>query len=101
VAGEWGGARNWKFETQEDEKNASSLMMNYFRDRPTATLQDCVDYAAKRGIFVNVIWVSRLLQRMDYTQKVISHKQKNKFTKENIEYYAEYSSGIRQFPRKG
>jgi hypothetical protein len=84
LSGQWGGARNWKFESSEEELKVSSLCLQFVERNPTCTLkvlllkklfQDCVDFCADFGYDVDEMWVSRLFQRMDYTIKVVSHKQ--------------------------
>jgi len=50
------------------------------------------------GVPLSRQWISRLLQRLDYTQKVVNYRQKEKFTIENLQYYGLYAVCIQQYP---
>jgi len=62
-------------------------------------LQDCVAFCANLGFVVNRTWVCRLWQRLDYTERVPSYKQANKFTVKNLQCYVDFCLGILEIPQ--
>jgi len=81
--GQWGGARNFRY-SEHDELVISNMLTRFIRQNPLSSLKECVSYCAKHGFVVDEVWVCRFWQRIDYTTKVASFKQKEKFTSENI-----------------
>jgi len=75
--GRWGGARNFLFDPP-------GRICRY------VVLSRSVGIHGSLGVPLSRKWISRLLQRLDYTQKVVNYRQKEKFTVGNVQYYGLY-----------
>jgi len=100
-----GGSRNVKFDESE-RKRIESVLEQFILSKPTSSLrvkwsfinyyQDVVAHCNKNGIELNDTWVSRAFRRMRFTQKVINHKQKHKYTDDNVAYFVEFVQALRE-----
>jgi len=97
LSGSWGGRRHSKFDAQT-QVEIEQLIWFLVLDNPLMAAHEYVVALAAVGVVVNASWVNRVFKRWGLSWKKPIYKQINKFTMDNILYYAEYVYAVGMLP---
>lgn len=98
--GTYGGARHFKFSTQE-RRYVEALLFWAVATEPLNTLRKYVLIMQQKGYFLNKMWISRCFERWGLSYKRAYYQHVYKYKPENMQRYASYVHWIRTIdPRR-
>lgn len=92
-----GGARNVKFSATAQLFLEAVLFAHLCR-KPTLSLPELRVLLSNAGFDVDIVFVSRILQRWSWSKKKVLYKHARKYTARNILYYQVFVDNIVHLP---
>jgi len=92
-----GGLRRMAFTPSEYEE-INNILWNLCQRKPTARLGEYHRELSEHNFEVSLMFISRVFKQWQWSFKKPSFEQLNKYTQENILYYATYQHCIKEIP---
>lgn len=90
-----GGARTWKFNVEERDCIEQAIF-NFITERNgLAQRKEILAHLKSLGFQVSLMFISRVFGKWNWTYKVPSRVNIQKFTEENLEYYFNFYGWVR------